>query len=118
MIGGIGVGYVFFLGPWREKDWRQLIGEVRKVYDGKLTYAANWYEDFEKITFWDELAFIGVPAYFPLSDKQQPSVEELKLGWETHLDAIEKVHRQFKKPVLCTEVGYRRTTDDAVRPWE
>ena len=102
----------------REKDWRRIIGEVRKVYDGKLTYSANWYREFEQITFWDELDFIGVQAYFPLSDKEQPTVEELKLGWKAHLDAIEKVHRRFKKPVLFTEAGYRSTTDAAVRPWE
>ena len=39
----------------REKDWRRIIGEVRKVYDGKLTYSANWYREFEQITFWMSL---------------------------------------------------------------
>ena len=37
--------------------WEKLISEVRNIYSGKLTYAANWYQEFEKITFWDQLDY-------------------------------------------------------------
>ena len=44
----------------RPDDWRALIAEVRQVYDGKLTYGANWYQEFEDIDFWDTLDYIVV----------------------------------------------------------
>ena len=33
--------------------WRTLIAQVRAVYSGKLTYAANWWKDYEEVPFWD-----------------------------------------------------------------
>ncbi len=102
----------------READWRRIIADVRAVYHGKLTYAANWYREFEEVPFWDALDFIGIQAYFPLSEKENPSLDELKRGWRPHLEAIEEVHRKFGKPVVFTEIGYRSTPDAAVRPWE
>lgn len=102
----------------RDKDWRHLIAEVRKVYHGKLTYAANWYQEFEDVGFWDELDFIGIQAYFPLTDKINPSVEDLKRGWEPYSKKIENVQRKFNKPVIFTEIGYKSARNAAIRPWE
>ena len=61
--------------------WRYLIQEVRKVYSGKLTYAANWYQEYERVIFWDDLDYIGIQAYFPLTKKQEPKVNDLVHGW-------------------------------------
>lgn len=102
----------------READWRRLISDVRNVYSGKLTYAANWYKEFEEVAFWDQLDYIGIQAYFPLSDKETPSVAELKRSWQAHVETIRQVQRKFRKPVLFTEVGYRSMKDAAIRPWE
>src|SRR5439155_10528972 len=44
--------------------WRALIAEVRTHFSGELTYAAN-YDEFQRITFWDALDYIGIDAYFP-----------------------------------------------------
>ncbi|MEN2283159.1 hypothetical protein AAGF08_13530 [Algoriphagus sp. SE2] len=100
----------------REEEWRKIISEIRKVYSGKLVYAANFTE-FEKIKFWDKLDYIGVQAYFPLTDKHNPDLDELKSGWEKQLPKIEKVVRKYKKPVLFTEIGYCNTIDAAIEPW-
>src|SRR4030095_14963958 len=32
--------------------WRRLIADVRAVYRGPLTYAANW-DEAERVAFWD-----------------------------------------------------------------
>lgn len=101
----------------RPDDWRRLIGEVRQVYGGFLTYSANWYREFEDVPFWELLDFVGIQAYFPLTDKPRPTVDELVAGWQRHLQAIEAVARQSGKPVLFTEVGYRNTADAAIDPW-
>ena len=109
----------------REHDWRRLIADIRVIYGGKLIYAANWYEEFEEVAFWDDLDYIGIQAYFPLveeigkSDSDQvPSVEELQNGWEIHLKAIQRIHARFQKPVIITEIGYRSTVDAALEPWK
>ena len=100
----------------READWRRLIAEVRQVYSGFLTYAANWAE-FEAVPFWDRLDYIGIQAYFPLSSSPQPTVEELVAAWEDHLPRIRRVASRYGKPVLFTEIGYRSIPGAAARPW-
>lgn len=100
----------------REKEWRGIIREVKKVYSGKLTYAANFTE-YEQVNFWDELDFIGVQAYFPLSKKENPSLKMLKSSWEAVIPKIEKIVRNFDKPVIFTEIGYCNTEDAAIAPW-
>lgn len=102
----------------RASDWRAIIAEVRGVYHGSLTYAANWYEEFEEIEFWDALDFIGIQGYFPLSEKAGATVDELAAGWRPHVERIERVQKRFGKPVLFTEIGYRSMSDAAAKPWE
>ncbi|WP_245588104.1 glycoside hydrolase family 113 [Algoriphagus terrigena] len=100
----------------RESEWRAVIAEIRKVYSGKITYAANFTE-FEKVKFWDALDYIGVQAYFPLAKGHNPNLAELKSSWEAHLPKVEKLVRKYKKPVLFTEIGYCNSVDAAMEPW-
>lgn len=102
----------------READWRKLIREIRKIYSGKLTYAANFHDEFENVKFWDALDFIGIQAYFSLSQKANPTTEELIANWKQHLIKVESIHKKFDKPVLFTEIGYRSTADAAIEPWK
>ena len=102
----------------RPGQWRRIIAEVRAVYRGKLTYSANWYQEFEDVKFWDELDYIGIQAYFPLTDKTAPTVEELRRGWQSHVTAIEKIQRKYRKLVLFTEIGYQSKSAAAIAPWE
>jgi hypothetical protein len=101
-----------------EQNWRSLIKEIRQVYRGQLTYAANWYLEFEDIKFWDALDFIGIQAYFPLTKQNNPSLADLKAGWRQHLPSITKVVKRYKKPVVFTEAGYKATADAAIEPWK
>lgn len=101
-----------------EQEWRRLIRQIRQVYHGQLTYAANWYKEYEEIQFWDDLDFIGIQAYFPLTQKENPSLAELKKGWRKHLTQIEKLQRKYKKPIVFTEAGYKSTPDAAIEPWK
>ncbi len=101
----------------REKEWRALITEIRDVYDGELTYAANWYKEYTEVPFWDQMDYIGIQAYFPLVKKDKPSVREMIAGWQPHLADIEALQRKVGKPVVFTEVGYRNTANNAIEPW-
>lgn len=100
----------------REEDWRLLIAKIRAVYSGEITYAANFTE-YEHIEFWDALDYIGIQAYFPLSEKSNPNLKTLVKGWNKKIEEIEKVQRVFQKPVLFTEIGYCNTIDASVEPW-
>ncbi len=98
--------------------WRSLIKDVKSIYSGKITYAANWYDEFENITFWQELDYIGIQAYFPLVKNEYPTVEQISIGWEKHLDVIENIHKKFNRKILFTEIGYKSTADSAIEPWQ
>ncbi len=100
----------------RSEYWLKLIEEIKSIYKGKLTYAANW-DEFKRINFWDQLDFIGIDAYFPVSESKTPSVEECMQGWQPHKLIIEKKAKEFNKPVLFTEFGYRSVDFTGKEPW-
>jgi len=99
------------------KFWHELIVETKKVYTGRLTYAANW-DEYKTVPFWQQLDYIGVNAYFPLSDKNHPKLEDLQDGWQPWVAELEKVAETEQKPILFTEYGYRSTVKNASKPWE
>ncbi|WP_199269147.1 glycoside hydrolase family 113 [Polaribacter sp. L3A8] len=101
----------------RPTYWQNLIKEIKKVYKGKLTYAANW-DEYKRVPFWSELDFIGVDAYFPVSDKKSPTVEELEIGWKLHKEEIKSVQKKFNRPILFTEFGYRSVDFTGKEPWD
>ena len=101
----------------KEDDWREVIKEVRGVYSGQLVYAANW-DNFKNIKFWDELDFIGIDAYFPLTYESNPTMEDLKKGWEKWKFDIEAWHPQIDKPIIFTEIGYPSTAHAPYTPWK
>lgn len=98
--------------------WKSIIRKIRKIYKGELTYAANWHKEYNEISFWSELDYIGVQAYFPLIKTENPDAAEIAAGWDRHLPALEKMHQQLGRPILFTEMGYRSIPTSAMRPWE
>ena len=101
----------------RPQYWERLIKEIKAVYKGKLTYAANW-DEFKRTPFWSDLDFIGIDAYFPLSESKTPSVAEFEKGWEQHKSVIKGLQKQHQKKVLFTEYGYRSIDFTGKKPWE
>ena len=94
--------------------WRELIAEVRTRYSGRLTYAANWGEEFERITFWADLDAVGLDAYYPLSPKPDPTDAELLAGAQSWMQVADSVSARAGRPLWLTEVGYR----SAARAWQ
>ena len=101
----------------RPDYWQQLIKEVKKVYSGKLTYAANW-DEYKKVPFWKELDFIGVDAYFPLVENKTPTTAQIKYALLQPLNELRIVSNSNNKPILFTEFGYRSIDYTANKPWE
>lgn len=90
----------------RKTFWKGLIREVKKIYTGKLTYAANW-DNYQKIEFWNQLDYIGIDAYFPLSTSKTPTYEELKKAWIPLERELKVYAEKHKKTILFTEYGYQ-----------
>ncbi|NIR47899.1 hypothetical protein GWO43_05545 [candidate division KSB1 bacterium] len=97
-----------------QDEWRDIIAKIRQIYHGPLVYAANWWQEFEQITFWEELDYIGLNLYYPLSKKDTVTVDDLKKGMSQGIPIIEKVVRKYDKPLLLTEVGFTSTE----KPWK
>ncbi|MCR9181346.1 MAG: glycoside hydrolase [Flavobacteriaceae bacterium] len=106
-------GFVFS----RPHFWKQLITEIKTVYKGKLTYAENW-DAKRRVSFWDQLDYIGIDAYYPVSESKTPTVEEARLGWQKHKLEILDLHKQYNLPILFTEYGYRSRDFAGKTPWE
>lgn len=101
----------------RPQFWFKIIRDIRKIYKGQLTYAENW-DTYQEVPFWKELDFVGIDAYFPLSEAQSPNVSELKKGWQKHLKALGNFSGKMQKPILFTEFGYTSSDYATRRPWE
>ncbi len=108
-----------------EYHWRQLIRQTRTIYQGQLTYAAN-FDQYQALTFWDALDLIGVNAYFPLRPAVQTGLNEQRLastleaGWLKVLDQLDVFRKEnflLDRPVLFTELGYTRWENSTVAPW-
>ena len=100
----------------RPSYWRQLIAQIKTVYTGKLTYAANW-DDYQEVSFWDELDYIGVDAYFPLTPKAVPSICELKEMWQPYKEELANYAQAQQRPILFTEFGYLSVEGAAYNTW-
>lgn len=101
----------------RPEDFRRLIKRVRRVFHGKLTYAANWHDEFERIPFWDALDWIGVNAYFDLSQADTPTVAEIERAWGPVAERLHLLSARWERPVVLTEVGFRSVSHPAARTY-
>ena len=101
----------------RPDYWNTLITDIKSVYSGKLTYAANW-DEYKRVPFWKQLDYIGVDAYFPVSESQTPSLEESKKGWGKWKEELRGVSERENRKVLFAEFGYRSVDYAGKEPWK
>lgn len=101
----------------RPEFWKALISKIKDIYKGELTYAENW-DKIENVPFWKDLDYIGVDAYFPISETKTPLVEEVKQSWVTINKKLEHLSKTNNKPILFTEFGYRSIDFAGKTPWD
>ncbi|MBB4264887.1 glycoside hydrolase family 113 [Roseospira visakhapatnamensis] len=117
----VGTELVDLTAPRHEAAWRALIAAVRAVYDGPLTYAANYGEEM-RVPFWDALDYIGVDMYAPLMTEADPTVEQVVAAWlepprhdftadlydgQPLVEAMARLSARHERPILFTEIGFR-----------
>ena len=114
-----------------EEEWRSILRAVRRRYWGPLCYAVNWWYDeagYKKVlaSKWlKELDYIGISAYFELTSKNDPTVEELTHAWKTVgvkpgssiVSELENLYESFGRPIIFTEIGYRSVNGANKQPW-
>jgi hypothetical protein len=100
----------------RPEFWNSLIEKIRKVYSGQLTYAENW-DTYSTVPFWSKLDYIGIDAYFPLSDEREVTLKALETGWAKYKSKIEALYKSTTRKILFTEYGYRSYDYTAKEPW-
>jgi len=103
--------------------WRTIIRQLKKVgpKTAKFTYASNWF-DFNLVDFWDELDWIGVDAYYPLSFVGTPTVDSMVSAWRIWgtMLTVWRDHYWPGKPIGFTETGFvdnKNSTRFSMRAW-
>lgn len=102
----------------RVEDWRALIAGVRARYGGPITYAANHSGEEVGITWWDAVDYIGVDAYYPLTDEYDPTLDELREAWTPIVTALARLSAEWDRPILLTEIGYCSVDGANRSPWD
>jgi len=97
-------------------EWKKLTQAIRKIYNGSLTYAANWGEECEELTFWEDFDFIGINCYYPLDKSDTATDADLAKGAERVVEKMEAIAKRSGRPVWLTEIGYRSATAPWVQP--
>jgi hypothetical protein len=88
------------------EEWRRLIHDLRYLFSGPVTYAANWGEEFENLLFADALDFVGLNCYYPLCPDTIATPQQLRAGFAKALAKAENVAKRSEKPVMLTEIGF------------
>jgi len=106
--------------------WRQIIAEVRDVYDGLLTYNANHGRERD-VSWWDAVDFISVSAYYPVeppegetveeATQRTTTVEEIVAQLKTVKDELAALSDKCNKPILFIETGVTSVRGCARYPW-
>ncbi|MGI9553598.1 MAG: glycoside hydrolase family 113 [Thermodesulfobacteriota bacterium] len=100
-----------------DKHWNKLIEDVREIYSGKITYAAEGL-NAENITFWTGLDYIGIDAYFKLTEKDKPELKQILNGWKRYEKELSELYAKYNKKIIFTEIGYKSVEGTTIRPWE
>jgi len=87
----------------REQEWRALIGEVRKIYSGPLTYNCDKYQE-DRITWWDALDVISSSGYYPIDDLDR------------QFERSQRAAERAGKPFMFMECGCPSRTGSECRP--
>jgi len=122
----VGCEFRSLSGKENNKVWKDLIKDIKKEYQGKLTYCANW-DEYEKVSFWDELDFIGIDAYFPLHGGDRITAADIRMAWTNcemtgyyevnWIKRLNDFRRKIKKDIFFTEAGFSSADGTAAEPW-
>lgn len=100
----------------RPHFWKKLISELRSDYNGALIYSSNW-DEYEEVSFWEELDYIGISSYFPLSEIKTPPPRQLQKKWIPIKKKLKMFSKRYNKKIIFTEFGYMSIDGCAGKAW-
>ncbi|HYM96318.1 MAG TPA: hypothetical protein VET26_03370, partial [Candidatus Sulfotelmatobacter sp.] len=95
--------------------WVSLIGSVRTVFRGQLTYSSNWAKGYP--SFGRTLDFISIDAYFPLNAAPTAATADLVNAWGPWIARLDRIRRSFGRPLVLTELGVTSQVASFQQPW-
>lgn len=123
-----------------EDDWETAIQKVRALYHGQIFFRTNWwyYADWASDTvtnynnmlnrkFWKDVDVIAIAAYFELTDKANPTSEDLQKALydvpynnrhQNIVAQIQALHDKWHKPIFFGELGIPPYAKAAASPWD
>jgi predicted enzyme related to lactoylglutathione lyase len=112
-----------------QPQWREMIGKIRSVYSGKLTYAANWsgmpiwgipQDEYKQVKFWDLLDYIGIDAYYPMASvfNSTPSFTSAVKRMKGYAEQARQVGEFYNKKVILMELGIQSVKGALTQPFE
>jgi len=98
--------------------WRfaAMAQDLRAVYPGLLTYSANW-DEAEDVAFWEELDYIGVNAFYPMSESGREDPMEILAAADRIAEDLHYLSQVHGRPVILTEVGFKALEGALREPW-
>jgi hypothetical protein len=108
-------------------NWRRIISDARRHFAGSIGYEANW-DEILQFAFGDAVDVILLSAYFPTSNEERPTLQQLKAGWHSYqfpgqtqtqdaFSTVAGLASRWHKPIVFGEGGYTATTYPAQEPW-
>lgn len=97
-------------------EWRRVIGRVREVFGGRITYVAHGVDDLRRVPFWDRLDFAALTLYPSLGDSPADSALRREVG--EHRAELEAAARELGRELWVAELGLRSARGAQARPWE
>lgn len=76
----------------RASEWIHVIREVRKIYNGLITYNTDKYQE-ENVSWWQHVDVISASGYYPIDQM------------ETQIKRIEQFVKRYQKPYFFAEAG-------------
>jgi hypothetical protein len=95
-----------------------MIAHLRQVYHGPLVYAANYGKEFEGITFWDSLDYIGLDNYYPVRTSTDQGVDVMKAAFQQQREKLKAIALHYGRPLIFTEIGYMANEAAGMGPAE
>ena len=126
----IGDEYIVATQHRYTSQWKSLITDIRHAYSGKLTYAANWsgagqygvsQPEFQQIEFWNDLDYIGVDMYYPLTSSVADSLPSFDVAVQRMLantSPYSVLNYTLRKPIIITETGIQSVHGALASPWD
>jgi hypothetical protein len=102
----------------RNAFWTRALKIFKKRLGVPTFIVANW-DQYDQIPFWNSSDYIGLSAYYPLTNSvdAESSIPTLTVSWKVWAKRLKSVAVREGKPLYFSEVGYASRTTAAHTPW-